>query len=64
MSRRIMHFAGDKMYFECMEWAVSEDGIELLNGHGTIHPYSHPSLTSHRNTNDTAPSRRSYWHAL
>ena len=43
LSRRILHFASDKMYFECMEWTVSENGIELPNNRDCIHPYAHPS---------------------
>lgn len=69
LSRRIVHFAGDQIYFECMEWAVSEDGIELPSRHDCINPYSHPDLTKGLNTNDAVPDRsipdrNSYWEAL
>lgn len=46
LSQRVLHFASDKMYFECMEWTVSEDGIELPIKRDCIHHlYAHPSLT-------------------
>lgn len=37
LSPRILHFASDQIYFECMEHFVSEDGLLLDNRYHTVH---------------------------
>jgi Heterokaryon incompatibility protein (HET) len=61
LSRRILHFASDQMYYECMDGFRGEEGVYLPNRYDSVHGYV-GSYPSHRHHASTTNRDLDQWH--